>query len=249
MPSISPHALIEKGASLADDVRVGAFAYIGSNVRIGEGCVIENNATIVGKTTLGARNHVLPLAVIGAPPDGGGEGQTIVGDANVFREHATVAAGAQTPTRIGSGNLIMIGCHIGAGAAVGDHTILVNCTHVGEGVVVEDYVRTSAFVVFEPGITVGAYAFTLGYGQIDRDVPPFSMAQGSPFRVRGVNNENLKRCGFGQDDIRALKTAFRELFDGEGDPSAAAGAMLARGSLNPHVRRVALSLRPAGSGA
>ena len=69
----------------------------------------------------------------------------------------------------------------------------------------------------EPGTRVGAYTFIAGYAGIDRDAPPFAMVQGFPFRVRGVNTQNLKRCGFGEETIAALKQAFRCLFNGDGD--------------------------------
>jgi len=223
MPEISRHAVVERGAQLDGDVRVGPFSYIGEHVRLGPGCIIENNATVTGKTTLAARNHIFPMAIVGAPAGEAkpgepppGPGQCIIGEANVIREHVTIYAGTQRPTTIGRDNLIMIGCQIGPGAVVGNHEIFANCTHVLAGAVIEDYVRSSAFPVVEPGVRVGAYTFISGYARLDQDAPPFAMVQGQPFRVRGVNTQNLRRCGFGEDDIRALKSAFRELFDGVG---------------------------------
>ena len=196
MPEISKYAIVERGAKLSDDVRVGPFTYIGPHVRIGPGCIIDSNVSITGKTTLGERNHVLPMTVLGAGLDDS-EGELVLGVANVVREHVTIYACAGQATRIGTDNLIMIGCQIDAGATLGDHGIFVNCTHIGARAKIEDYVRTSSFVVVRPGVTVGAYTFTLGYGEMDRDCPPFAMVQGSPYRVRGVNAENLRRCGFG----------------------------------------------------
>ncbi len=230
----------KKCAKLADDVRVGPFSYIGPHVRVGPGCIIDCNVTITGKTTLGERNYVLPLAVLGASPEGP-EGELVMGEANVVREHVTIYGGKGRPTRIGTDNLIMIGCQIDAGAAIGDHGIFVNSTHVGAGATVEDYVRTSSFVVIAPGVTVGAYTFTLAYGEMDRDCPPFAMVQGSPYRVRGVNAENLRRCGFGEGDIRDLKAAFREVFTGSEDAPdpAVLARMLTKARNNPHLTRLA----------
>jgi len=241
MPEISKYAIVERGAKLSDDVRVGPFTYIGPHVRLGPGCIIDSNVSITGKTTLGERNHVLPLAALGAGLDDA-EGELILGEANVVREHVTLYAGTDQPTRIGTDNLIMIGCQVDAGATIGDHGIFVNGTYIGAGATIEDYVRTSGFVVISPGVTVGAYTFTLGYGEMDRDCPPFAMVQGSSYRVRGVNTENLRRCGFGENDIRDLKSAFRELFTGPED--AAAPAVLKRmlaDKTNPHLTRLAES--------
>jgi len=219
MPGISPHAIVEKGAKLAEGVRVGPFSYIGPKVRIGPGCIIENNVTIVGRTSLGERNHVFPMAAIGLCSDGPADaGACVTGDANSFREHVTVYGGADGPTRIGTDNLVMIDCTIGAGAVVGDHCIFANLTHVGPGARVADYTQTSGFAAIGQGVTIGAYTFIAGYAGIGRDVPPYAVIQGSPYRVRGVNTHKLKRCGFGDDDILALKEAFRELFNGTGEP-------------------------------
>lgn len=216
MPQISPQAIVEQGASLAEDVRIGPFSYIGPNVRIEAGCVIENNVTVTGRTTLGEGNHVYPLAVIGESTDGDSDdGECVIGTANTLREHVTVYAGEDEPTRVGDDNLLMIDCQVGPGAAIGDHCIFANYTHIREQARVEDYVRTSGFCLVNPSVTVGSYTFSAGYVIVDQDAPPFAIIQGSPYRVRGVNTHNLRRCGFGEDDIRSLKDAFRDLYNGQ----------------------------------
>lgn len=239
MPEISPHAIVEPSADLADDVRVGPFSYIGPDVAIGPGCVIENNVTVVGRTCLGEDNHVFPMAVLGAD-EGDETGECVIGTGNTFREHVTVYGGAGEPTRIADGNLIMIGSQIGAGAQIGHCGIFPNFTHIGNRARIEDYVRTSGFTSIGPGVRVGQYTFTAGYAVITRDAPPFAIIWDNPFHVRGVNSENLRRCGFGDGDIRALKSAFRELFNGgaeEPDP-AAMERLRTREEVNPHVRHL-----------
>ncbi len=249
MPDISPLAIVEKSAKLADDVRVGAFSFIGRKVKIAPGCVIENNVTITGRTVLGEKNHVFPMTVIGTPMDGpDGGGKCILGEANVIREHVTVYTTRGRVTRIGNDNLIMIGCVIGPGAQMADHGIFDNLTNIGADATVEDYVWTSGYTKVESGTTVGAYTFTVGYSCIDRDAPPYAMVQGFPIRVRGVNTRNLKRCGFGDDDVRALKVAFRELFNGATDFVNDEALVKLRGHTNPHVRRLVESVQRSQDG-
>jgi UDP-N-acetylglucosamine acyltransferase len=250
MPDISPHAIVEPGAELADDVRVGPFSYVGPRVRIGPRCVIANNVTLVGRTTLGERNTVFPLAVIGVPAQPGGDGGACtIGPGNAVREHVTIYAGRQRPTTIGADNLLMIYATVGAQAALGDHCILANATHVGPDACLEDYTHTSGFTTIGPSVRVGAYSFLAGYADIARDVPPYAMVQGTPCRVRGVNTHKLRRCGFADDDIRALKEAFRELYNGQEDaPNPTVVARLAaEEGANGHVRRLVAAL--AGGGA
>jgi UDP-N-acetylglucosamine acyltransferase len=250
MPEISRYAVVEKGAELADNVRVEPFAYVGPEVTIGLGCVIENGASVLGRTSLGANCHVFPMAIIGSAEDPDRSGQCVIGEANDIREHVTIAGGFDRPTRIGNDNLIMIGCRIGPGAAVGDHCILTNCTQIDADAVIEDYVGTSAFTFVAAGATVGAYTYIAGYTGIEGAAPPYAMVQGYPFRVRGVNSEKLRRCGFGDDDIRALKETFRELYNGTGakaDPKAL-NRLSARSGLNAHVRGLVETLLASNDG-
>jgi UDP-N-acetylglucosamine acyltransferase len=239
MAGISSHSIIEDGAKLADDIRIGPFCYIGPKVKIGRNCVIENNVTIVGNTTIGDDCHIFPLAVIGVSQDGQDtRSKCTLGNANHIREHTTIYGGtSRKPTILGQDNLLMIASQVGPGATLGDHGIFANCTHIGPRAVIKDYVRCSAFSLVDEGTTVGAYTFTAGYALVDRDAPPFAMVQGSPYRVRGVNTHNLKACGFGEEDIRALKSAFRELFNGKGQCDAEAMARLSDDkSANPYVK-------------
>ncbi len=218
MADISPYSIVEKGAKIARNVRIGPFCFIGQNVTIGAGTVIESNVTIVGNTELGEQNRVFPMAVIGTTPDGDDvKGRCVIGNANSIREHVAIYAGAgKKPTKIGQNNLVMIASQVGAGATLGDHGIFANCSHIAPGAVIEDYVRTSAFTFVSEDVTVGAYTFVAGFVQVDHNAPPYAMLQGSPYRVRGVNSHNLKACGFGEPDIRELKRVFRDLFNGDG---------------------------------
>lgn len=246
MPDISPHAVVEANAQLADDVRIGPFTYIGPNVQIGPACIIANNVTITGKTTLGQNNRVFPMAVIAAPPEAEKQpGECIIGPKNAIREHVTIYTGPGQVTRIGKDNLIMVGSQVGPGASISDHGIFANCTRIGPRSNIEPYVRTSAFTIIDAGVTVGAYTFTAGYVHVNHHAPPFAMLQGAPFRVRGVNTQNLHRCGFGDDDIRRLKAAFHRLYPaGDSDlDQNALQRMLDQPQENPCVRTLLQALQ------
>ncbi|MCE5277791.1 MAG: hypothetical protein ABFD92_14815 [Planctomycetaceae bacterium] len=254
MPNISPKTIVEDGAQIADDAHIGPFCTIGRQVIIGPGCVIENNTAISGMSILAQRCRVGPQCVIGATEDGArAGGLCYIGDDTVLREHAVVCGGFERATRIGQDNLLMVGCRVGAGATIDDHGIFANATQFGERCHVESYVRTSGFALIGEGVRVGAYAFVAAFVQVVRDAPPFVMLQGMPLRVRGINTNNLERCGFEAEDIRALKAAVRELYaaDGTAPEAAVLERMLAAADLNPHVRRLAEALAgaepPAGN--
>jgi len=253
MPKISPHAIVDPTAEIADDVTIGPFSYVGPGVRIASGCRIANNVTILGRTTLGQQTIVFPTSVIGSAPAGLDEnaGQCVLGEANAIREHVTIYGGAESPTVIGNHNLIMIASQIGPGATLGDHGIFDNCTKIGAGAVIEDYVRMSGFAAVADGVRVGAYAFVAGYAGVASDAPPYAMLQGYPVRVRGLNTRNLKACGFGEQDIHALKAAFRELFNGRGQQvqQDVLERLAGDASANPYVRKLTDVLKSASAKA
>ena len=51
-----------------------------------------------------------------------------------------------------------------------------------------------------------------GASALAQDVPPFCMAEGNRAKLRGLNLTGLRRH-LGKDDINALKTTYRELFE------------------------------------
>ena len=62
---IHPTAIIEQGAELDSGVSVGAYAYIGAQVKIASGTKVMHHATIDGNTDLGQENEIHPYAYIG----------------------------------------------------------------------------------------------------------------------------------------------------------------------------------------
>ena len=51
-----------------------------------------------------------------------------------------------------------------------------------------------------------------GLSKVQQDVPPFMVIDGNPPATRGLNLIGLQRRGFTEEDIRALKTAYKKLF-------------------------------------
>jgi len=45
-----------------------------------------------------------------------------------------------------------------------------------------------------------------------QDIPPFTIVDGNPATVRGINQVGLQRRGFSDEDIRALRSAYKKLF-------------------------------------
>jgi UDP-N-acetylglucosamine acyltransferase len=91
---IHPTAIVEAGAQLGADVEIGAFALVGSAVKLGDGSRLHHHASVEGDTSLGSACEVFPYACIGGKTQDlkytGGRTGLRIGDRNVFREYVTV---------------------------------------------------------------------------------------------------------------------------------------------------------------
>lgn len=97
---IHPTALVEKGAQLGENVRVGPFCHISSEAVIGDGCSLMSHVVIMGKTTLGANSEVFSYAVLGADPQNnkhkGGHTTLSIGKNCTIREGVTMHRGSDS---------------------------------------------------------------------------------------------------------------------------------------------------------
>jgi len=244
MPKISPHAIIDPSAEIADDVEVGPFCVIGPDVKIDSGCRLLNNVTILGRTTIGKDNVFFPNSVIGAAPQDkkfkGENTQVIIGNANVFREAVTVHVGTEKGggiTRVGDNGLYMVNAHIGHDATIGNAVVISNNVMIAGHVVCENSVAIMGGVGVHHFVTLGEGAYIGAYSRIHYDVPPFCKVDGADM-VRGLNKVGLRRTGYSDADIEALENAYRRLF-GRKKPMAVAMAEFdTMNGLNPYVKQM-----------
>jgi UDP-N-acetylglucosamine acyltransferase len=219
---IDGRAVVSSEARLAADVTVGPFTVIGPGVEIGPRCIIGPHAVINGPTVLGADNHVFQFASIGdAPQDKKYRGEPTrlrVGERNVFREFCTVNRGTthdKGVTSIGDDNLLMACAHVAHDCVVGNHTVFANGAVLGGHVEIGDWVILGGLSAVHQFARVGAHAFLAGGSMARQDVPPYVMVAGDPAVPAAVNAEGLKRRGFTEDQIRAIREAYRILYRSE----------------------------------
>jgi len=220
--SIHPTAILDASAKIGRDVSIGAFSVVGPDVVLGDGCRLSHHVIVDGHTTLGERCEVYPQAVIGMPPqDLKYHGETTylrIGDRNVFREHVTVHPGTEnggSVTRIGDGNLFLVGVHVAHDCVVADRVILANGVQLAGHVKVESGVTFGGGTGIHHFVTIGKHAFVGGMSRITQDVPPFMIsvaARGPRSEIRMINGVGLQRSGFSDAQILALKSAYLRLF-------------------------------------
>jgi len=215
-PRLHPTAIIDPRAELAADAQVGPYAIVEAGVILGEGCVLHAHAVVRGPTVLGPRNVVHPFAVVGGEPQAkrhaGGPARLECGAGNVLREHVTVHGGTEgRTTRLGDGNLLMVGAHVAHDVVMGSGCVLANGVQLAGHVVVEDWVTFGGLSGVAQFVRVGESAFVAAMAACERDVPPFVVVSGNRAQLRGVNAVGLRRREVPEESVRALARAVRAL--------------------------------------
>jgi len=241
VPNVHATAVVEKGARLADDVVVGAFAVVGPEVEIGPGTSIGPHALVTGRTRIGARNRVFQFASIGDVPQdrkyGGEPTRTVLGDDNVVREYVSIHAGTaqdRGETTIGDGNWFLAYTHVAHDCVVGSHTTFSNNAQLAGHVHVGDYATMGGFTGVHQFCRIGAHAMIAAGAIVLQDVPPYVTVAGYPAKPAGTNNEGLRRRGFAAADIATVRRAYRTLYR-EGLPLAEAKSALAAAAADAPV--------------
>lgn len=244
-----PTAIINSDAELAADVVVGPYAIIEGNTQIGEGCEIGAYVVIRAGTRMGANNKIHTGAVLGEPPQDmkyqGEPSYLVIGQNNHIREYVTMhrASGEEQSTRIGNDNLLMAYCHIGHNVVIGDHILLANYAGVSGYCIIEDYVNLGGMAGIHQYVTIGTTAMIGGASKVVRDAPPYTIVDGNPAEPRALNVIGLRRQGLDEEQISALKRAFRLLFRSELNVSDAIEQILADIEQTPQVQRLVEFMR------
>lgn len=217
--AIHPSAVIAPGAELDHGVQVGPYAVIGPQVRIGRDSSIGPHSVVEGRTTIGCENTIFQFASVGAIPQDkkyqGEDSSLTIGDRNTIREFATLnigTTGGGMVTRIGNDNLFMVYSHVGHDCQIGNNVILANCATLAGHVILEDHVGVGGLAAIHQFTRIGESAYLGGGAMVSLDVPPYCMAQGDRARLFGLNLIGLKRRGFGEEQLSALKKAYRTFF-------------------------------------
>jgi UDP-N-acetylglucosamine acyltransferase len=210
--SIHPTAIIDPAATLAGDVSIGAYAFVGPDVEIRSGCVLHHHASITGTTKLEEGVQVHPFASVGSTPQDlkyktGELCECFIGSRTVIRESVTINAGSRqdVPTKIGSDCLLMAYAHVGHNSTVGNGVVIANAGTLGGHVVIGDNVIVGGLVGIHQFVRVGKLAIIGGCSKVVQDIPPFMMADGNPAKIRSINQVGLERNEFDKEAINRIK--------------------------------------------
>jgi UDP-N-acetylglucosamine acyltransferase len=217
--NIHPTAIVSAEATLAEGVEIGPYSIIGPDVHIGKNTRIASHVVIQSHVDIGENNQIFQFASIGAEPQDlkykGEETRAIIGNNNIIREFATIHRATIHDigvTVIGDHNLVMAYCHVAHNCKLGNHIVMANAANLAGHIHVDDYAIIGGLTGVHQFTRIGAHCIIGGASAVTKDIPPYVMASGNFTKLYGLNLIGLRRRGFPEDTIIALKKAYRIIF-------------------------------------
>lgn len=214
---IDGRAIIDPSAIIGEGVKVGPWSIIGPDVEIGAGTEIGAHVVISCNTTIGNNNKIYPYVSLGGDPQDlhykGEETFLKVGDNNIIREFVTInrgSAGGRGTTTVGNKNCFLAYSHVAHDCIIGNEVLFVNSATIAGHVTIDDHAIIGAFCAVHQFCRVGAYSFITQGAMVGQDILPYMLVVGSA--PCGLNTIGLKRHGFSDATLSALKRAFHIIF-------------------------------------
>jgi UDP-N-acetylglucosamine acyltransferase len=216
---IHPTAIVDPKAEIGADVRIGPYSVINDNVSIGFGTVIGPHVIVDRYVSIGPDCLIFQYASVGTPPQAikfkGEKTFVKIGRGTVVREFATINRGTAFGTgitEIGEENLLMAYCHVAHDCSTGRKVILANNATLAGHIAIGDYATVGGLVAIHQFVRIGEYAYVGGKSGVPKDIPPYVIAAGDRAKLHGLNQVGLKRYGFPETTVKALKKVYRIFF-------------------------------------
>jgi len=211
-------AVIAPTAHIAKNVEIGPYSVIGPNVEIGEGTRIGPHVVIHGWTSIGKDCRIFQFSSIGEEPQDlkfkGEKSYTFIGDRTTIREGVTIhrATGEENETRIGNDCLLMALTHVAHNCLLGNHVIMSNLASCAGHAIVEDRAVIGGMAGVHQFVKIGRNAMVGGMAKLVQDVVPYTIVDGHPAKVVGLNSVGISRAGIPLESRRNIKKAYKILY-------------------------------------
>ena len=212
---IHPTAIVHKNAQIDPGVVIGPYCIIGKNVVIGKNNKFISHVFVDGHTTIGDNNTFYTSSIIGVRSqdlkDKHQASRLNIGNNNVIREFATLhlSATLEEDTNVKDNNLIMSYVHVAHNCQIGSRNILANLVQLAGHVNIMDNSSVGGGTLVHQFVKIGSYAFVGGDSAVKKDIPPFTIGEGVPYKVFGLNIVGLQRKGFSSEQIKAIEGIFK----------------------------------------
>ena len=256
MAEVHRSAIVEDGAQLGADVKIGPFCVVGSQVTLGDGSELVSHVAVAGRTVIGARARIFPFASIGHQPQDlkyrGEPSELVIGSDCLIREGVTMNPGTEGGgmlTSIGDHCAFLAYSHVGHDCRVGSHVILSNAAMIAGHVTIGDHVVLGGGAAVIQFARIGDHAFIGGMSGVENDVIPFGSALGNRAHLGGLNMVGLTRRGFPKEAMHALRRAYKMIFAPEGTLKERLAAVEAEFSEDANVGKIVDFIRVGGDRA
>jgi UDP-N-acetylglucosamine acyltransferase len=257
--SIHPSATVGEQATISPEAEIGPYCVIEGQVEIGAHTLVESHARIggrFGRVTIGEHNHIQNGAVLGGPAQDlgyqdGGYTALAIGNHNRIGEFVSINLGSEKGggiTRVGDHNFIMAYVHIGHDCQLADHIVVTNGAQFAGHVVIEHHALISGLVGVTQFCRLGAYCFLVAGAFTNKDIPPFTIAEGHWATPRATNRVGLKRAGFDSSERRNIDHAVRLLLDRKLTIEEVAAAIQRQCSPSPQIEHFVNFLKTSDRG-
>ena len=238
-------ALVHSGAIVGRNVSIGPYSIVEDDVVLGDDTDVGPHVVIKRGTQIGSGNRVYQFACIGDALQSAGyrneDTRLSIGDRNVIREYVTLNRGSPAGTgvtQIGNDNFLMAYVHIAHDSVLGDGTIFANGASLAGHVSVGDFAILGGFTLVHQFCRIGEHSIT-GIGAVClKDVPPYVVATGNAAEPYGINTKGLRRRGFSELSIVALKKAYRCLYRSSNDLHTALQELRLLASDQPEIEKL-----------
>jgi UDP-N-acetylglucosamine acyltransferase len=219
MANIHPTAIVEDGAKLGADVRIGPYSMVGAQAELGDGVELISHAVVAGLTSVGSGTRIFPFASVGHAPQDlkfkGEASRLVIGRNNVIREGVTMNPGTEGGgmlTKVGDNCLFMTGAHVAHDCQLGSNIVMANNATLAGHIEVGDFAFVGGLAAIHQFCRIGPHAMIGGMSGVEQDVIPFGMVIGNRAHLTGLNLIGLKRRGFEREDITKLREAYDMVF-------------------------------------
>ncbi len=217
--NIHPTALVSEQAQISSGVQIGPYSVIDGEVEIGAHTIVESHVRIgsrFGTVVIGKHNFIQSGASLGGPPQDWSyqDSQTRLelGDHNRVGEGAFLNLGSEAGggvTRLGDNTFVMAHVHVSHDCQIADGAVLTNLSQLAGHVVVERGVVVSGVAAVAQFVRLGEYCFVAAGARVNKDILPYTIAEGHWAVPKATNKVGLKRAGRSADEIRKIDRAIR----------------------------------------
>ena len=221
--SIHPTAIVSEEAAISATADIGPYCVITGKVGIGADTMVESHVRLgspFGEVVIGEHNYIQSGAALGAPPQHRdyrhGYTRLVIGNRNRIGEGATLNLGSASGggvTTVGDDAFIMANVHVGHDCRIGDAVVLTNFAQLAGHVEVQRNAVVGGLVAVTQFVRIGAFAFVAAGAAVNKDIIPYSVAEGRWATPRAVNKVGLKRAGATARELRNIGQAVKLLLN------------------------------------